>query len=132
MTTDDEVKEMLADAIKTCGSQVKRIEQFMVQEGISLPSLPPAKPKSKPEEVPPGVKKTDDEIANGVSGKVAYMNMMCANAQSQAVRTDVGLIFVEFQAELLTFGATLKVLMRKRGWIRVPPYYTPPGLHIFQ
>ncbi|PLR96871.1 DUF3231 family protein [Bacillus sp. T33-2] len=127
-TTDDDLLEMLADGVKTCGSQVKRLEEFMKQEGIPLPSMPADKPRSNPQEIPLGVKMTDDEIANGISAKVAYMNVMCASSQSQAVRTDIGLMFVEFQAELLTFGASVKTLMRRRGWIRVPPYYNPPGL----
>ncbi|PLT34071.1 DUF3231 family protein [Bacillus sp. V5-8f] len=127
MTTDDEVIEMLRDAIKTCGSQVKRLEQFLTAEGVPLPTMPASKPKSDPEEVPLGVKLTNNEIANGVSAKIAYMNVQCANAQSQSVRTDVGFMFLEFQAELLTFGATLKPLMKKREWLRVPPYYYAPG-----
>ncbi|RFU66764.1 DUF3231 family protein [Peribacillus glennii] len=127
MTTDDEVIEMLKDAIKTCGSQASRLEQFLTKEGVPLPTMPASKPKSDPEEVPLGVKLTDNEIANGVSVKIAYMNVQCATAQSQSVRTDVGYMFMEFQAELLIFGAILKPLMKKRGWLRVPPYYYPPG-----
>jgi hypothetical protein len=25
-------------------------------------------------------------------------------------------------------GFKLKTIMRKRGWIKVPPYYYPPGM----
>jgi hypothetical protein len=128
MTTDQQAREMLEDAISTCGAQVKKLEQFLTREGVPLPALPAGKPKSDANAVPLGVKRTDDEIANGVSAKVAYMNSMCATTQSSAIRNDVGLMFMEFQAELLTFGATLKSLMRKKGWLRVPPYFVPPGL----
>ncbi|RFU66389.1 DUF3231 family protein [Peribacillus saganii] len=128
MSTDGEVLEMLNDAIKTCGSQVKRLEQFLMREGVPLPAMPARKPKSDPEEAPLGVKLTENEIANGVSAKVAYMNIQCATVQSQSIRNDVALMFMEFQAELLTFGATLKPLMKKRGWLRIPPYYYPPGV----
>src|SRR3984893_10056417 len=127
-STDDEVIEMLNDAIKSCGSQINSLEQFMLKEGIPLPVLlPSSKPESKPDAIPQGVKMTDDEIANGVSAKVALMIIQCANAQAYSVRNDVGLLFVEFHTELLTFGTTLKTLMKKRGWLRVPPYYYPPG-----
>jgi hypothetical protein len=127
-TTDDELMEMLNDAVRTCGSQINKLEQFMLKEGIPLPVLlPSSKPESKPDAIPQGVKMTDDEIANGVSAKVALMILQCASAQAQSVRNDVGLLFVEFHTELLTFGTTLKTLMKKRGWLRVPPYYYPPG-----
>lgn len=127
MTTDNEVVEMLKDAIKLCESQAKRIERFMVSEGIPLPETSAPKPKSNPNEVPLGVKLTDDEIANGVSIKMAAANLECGMGQSQSIRNDVGFMWLEFQVEILTFGATLKTLMRKRGWIKVPPYYYPPG-----
>jgi hypothetical protein len=41
---------------------------------------------------------------------------------------DVGIMFAGFQAEMLKYGASLKTLMRKRGWIKIPPYYVPNGL----
>jgi hypothetical protein len=28
----------------------------------------------------------------------------------------------------MKFGTSLKNTMRKRGWIKVPPYYYPPGM----
>ncbi|WP_456276338.1 DUF3231 family protein [Bacillus sp. AK128] len=127
-TTDDEVKELLVDAKKLCESQSQRLSSFMQKEGIPLPPGPKKKPLSEPNEIPLGVKFTDDEIANGVSLKVAAAGMECALGNSQSIRSDVGLIWTEFYAELLTFGATTKTLLRKRGWIKVPPYYSPPGL----
>lgn len=75
-----------------------------------------------------GVKLTDDEIANALSVKVVANYMMCATGAVQSVRNDVGLMFTKFQAEKLKFGASLKTLMRKRGWIKIPPYYVPSGL----
>ncbi|MBM7660263.1 hypothetical protein JOC85_001030 [Bacillus mesophilus] len=127
-TTDDEVKELLVDAKKLCESQSQRLSNFMQKEGIPLPPGPKKKPKSEPQEVPLGVKFTDDEIANGVSLKIATAGIECALGNSQSIRTDVGLIWIELYTEMLTFGATTKSLLRKRGWIKVPPYYTPTGL----
>lgn len=127
-TNDDEVREMLTDAIKMCESQTRRLEDFMVKEGIPLPELPAKKPKSDVNAVPLGAKLTDDEIANGISAKIAVGIVECATGQAQAIRNDIGFMWVKFQTELLTFGTPLKALMKKRGWIRVPPYYYPPGM----
>jgi hypothetical protein len=30
----------------------------------------------------------------------------------------------------MTFGATLKELVKRRGWLKVPPYYYAPGTPI--
>jgi hypothetical protein len=46
---------------------------------------------------------------------------------ADAVRSDIAMIWLEFHSEFVTFGATLKTLMRKRGCLEVPPYYYPPG-----
>ncbi|WP_042224996.1 DUF3231 family protein [Oceanobacillus manasiensis] len=127
-TTDDEVNEMLKDAMKMCKPQLKRLEEFMVEEGIPLPGLPGKKPISNGNDIPLGAKLTDDELANGISLKVAGAIIQCATGQAQVVRNDIGYIWIKFQLEMITFGTTLKALMRKRGWLRVPPHYYPPGM----
>ncbi|WP_261134450.1 DUF3231 family protein [Bacillus sp. Marseille-Q3570] len=127
-TTDNDLKELLKDAKKLCESQSQRLSDFMQKEGIPLPPSPPKKPISDSNEIPLGSKLTDDEIANGVSLKIATAAVECAMANSQTIRTDVGIIWTEFYTEMLTFGATTKTLLRKRGWLKVPPYYSPPGL----
>ncbi|MDQ0254485.1 hypothetical protein J2S74_001864 [Evansella vedderi] len=126
-TTDDEVHEMLNDAYKLCDSQSDRLETFLIKEGIPLPELSSPKPNSSPKDIPPGVKITDNELANGVSIKIAVAIVECATGQAQSTRSDVGMIWAEFQSEMLTFSATLKSLMRKRGWLKIPPYYYPSG-----
>ena len=71
---------------------------------------------------------SEKELANGVSVKVIASILACATGMSQSIRNDLGLMWIELQSEQLTFGATLKALMKKRGWLEVPPTYVPPGL----
>ncbi|MCD8508626.1 MAG: DUF3231 family protein [Bacillus sp. (in: Bacteria)] len=54
-TADQEVKDVLEEGYKMCLSQVERMEKLLVQEGIPLPPTSPKKPKSSPEDIPPGV-----------------------------------------------------------------------------
>ena len=126
-SSDDEVLEMLNDAIQLCESQVKRLSQFMIKEGVSLPDVTSAKPNSNPEEIPLGVKLTDDEITNGITFKLVLCMQACGKGQADGLRNDMCILWLEFYSEWITFGATLKTLMRKRGWVKVPPYYYPPG-----
>lgn len=126
-TTDDEVKEMLTDVVRLCESQVKVLSQFMKKEGIPLPDVTSSKPNSNSKEIPLGVKLTDDEIANGVAFKLITTMQACAKAQADVIRNDIGITWLGFYSEWVTFGTTLKTLMRKRGWIKIPPYYYPPG-----
>lgn len=127
-TTDDEVKEMLVDAVKLCEYQARTLSQFMRQEGVPLPDVTAAKPQSDPNQIPLGVKLTDDEIANGVAFKMVTLMTMCGKGHADAIRNDIGTMWLKFYIEIVAFGTTLKTLMKKRGWLKVPPYYYPPGM----
>lgn len=124
-TEDDELKGILMDAKKMCSNQSERIKKFMIKEGISLPPTSEEKPKSESKSIPLGAKLTDSELANSLSLKIVTMVIEGATASAQAVRTDVGMIWLELLTESLTFGMTLKTKMRKRGWAKIPPSYTP-------
>ncbi|UCZ53925.1 DUF3231 family protein [Bacillus shivajii] len=124
-TKNEEVKEMLTDAHKMCLSQSERLESFLIKEGVPLPETSPPKPDNVIDDIPHGIKVTDDEIANGVSLKIASAIVECAMGQAQSIRTDVGMMWAEFQSEMLTFSTSLKALMRKHGWLKIPPYYYP-------
>ncbi|WP_299088797.1 DUF3231 family protein [uncultured Metabacillus sp.] len=106
-TTDNELKAILEEDMKLGASQRERLHDFMIKEGISLPPAPEDMPVSDPNSVPLGVKLTDDVIANELSLKIISLIMRAAGASSESIRTDVGLLFVQFQAEKLAF-ATIK------------------------
>lgn len=128
-TTDEELKSILEEDLKLGTSQRERLYDFMLKEGITLPPSPEELPKSDPNSVPLGVKLTDDVIANELSLKIISLIIRAAGAASESIRTDVGLLFIQFQTEKYAFASRLKHLMRKRGWIKVPPFYVPPGSH---
>ncbi|MDQ6595065.1 DUF3231 family protein [Bacillus salipaludis] len=119
---------MLTDVIRICESQVKKLSNFMKKEGISLPDVSSSKPNSYPNDIPLGVKLTDNELANGIAFKLVTCLQACSKGQADSIRNDVGLIWLQNYLEWATYGTTLKTLMRKRGWLKVPPYYYPPGL----
>lgn len=127
MTGDEELLGAVRDGIKMCSSQSKRLSSFMTREGIPLPPGPEQKPQSIPSAVPLGVKLTDNEISNGMSVKVAGAIVAAASGAAQSIRNDIGILWVEFQAEQMVYGTTLKAIMRKRGWLKIPPAYIPPG-----
>ncbi|MTI47842.1 DUF3231 family protein [Sporosalibacterium faouarense] len=126
-TTDDELLGILEDGMKLCKNQSKKLKEFMIKEGVSIPPITEDKPKSNSIDIPPGVKLSNTEISNGLALKIISMSIQAATAASQSVRTDIGAIWVEFLIESLTFGSTLKTKMRKRGWAKIPPDYNPPG-----
>jgi hypothetical protein len=126
-TTDPELRKAFHEAVKMFKSQKERMITFMLSEGVPLPSLSESKPQSIPSDVPLGVKLTDDELANSLNIKIVLLISYCSNSIIQAVRNDVTLIWLEYLQEYMTFGATLKELVKRRGWLKVPPYYYAPG-----
>lgn len=127
-TIDDEVRSMLMKSLKQCEAQGHRFKEFMKQEGVHLPRTSEPRPDSDPNSVPLGVKMTDEEIMNGVSMKTVAAVMHCATAASQSIRNDVSLLFTHCMLEKMKYGTELKGVMRNKGWIKVPPYYYPPGM----
>lgn len=127
-TENNELRNMLEEALKVAQSHIKQITKFMQDEGIPMPDEPPTKPKSNPKAVPIGAKLTDNEIANTISINFVIASNLCATSASQSLRTDVGIMFLQFQMDKLTLGFKLKNLMEKRGWLKIPPYYYAPGL----
>ncbi|MEH7086724.1 DUF3231 family protein [Neobacillus drentensis] len=126
-TTDPELKQAFHASVKMFKSQIERLTEFMRLEGVPLPPLSESKPISDPNMVPLGVKLTDDELANSIGIKIYLGISFCATAIIESIRTDVSLLWIEFLQEYMTFGVTIKALMKKRGWLKVPPFYYPPG-----
>lgn len=126
-TTDDDLLKLLREAKNLAEHQRNILQSFMINEGIPLSQTSESKPKSDPNSIPLGVKATDEEMANLISAKVATNIVMCSTNMSQSIRNDIGLMWARFHVEKMIYGMELKTTMRKRGWIKVPPYYYPPG-----
>ncbi|MDF2961634.1 MAG: hypothetical protein K0S39_3369 [Paenibacillus sp.] len=126
-TTDHELKALLEEDLKLGTSQRKRLHDFMLKEGISLPSAPEDMPVTDPRSIPLGTRLTDDVLANELSFKILSLILRASGIAAESIRTDVAILFTQFQSEKLAFAARLKHSMRKRGWILVPPFYVPPG-----
>jgi len=127
-TTDPELRKALQEAVNMFKSEKERISAFMRSEGIPLPPLSESKPISDPNRVPLGVKLTDNELANSLKKKITMAITKCSDTAGQTIRSDVSLMLAEFLQEHITFLITFKSLMRKRGWLKVPPPYYPPGV----
>lgn len=128
MTTDQELHDMLEQGLEVAQAHKKQMTEFMQKEGLPLPDQPQPKSNSEPSAVPVGAKFTDNELSNAVSiNFVIASNMLTASA-SQCIRTDVGLMFLQFQMDKVMMGFRMKNLMQKKGWLKIPPAYNPTGM----
>jgi len=127
MTQDNELRRALADAMDQCRSHSQQVQAFMLKECIPLAQTPEPKPESSPERVPNGVRITDEELANGLVVKVLAGITMCCSGVTTSLRIDVGSMFLGHMVERLTFATTLRSMLSRRGWLKTPPFYLPPG-----
>lgn len=126
-TIDDELIEALNNSIGDCSKQVAEIEIICKKESIPLPPTTEPKPLSHPNDVPLGAKMTDDEIANGLSIKQVLATVACATALTQTIRQDIAALWLNFFLDRIKFQTYFGPVMKERGWLKVPPYYYPPG-----
>lgn len=126
-TSDGDLIKLLKVSFDNCHKQIIEIQELLRSEGVPLPETSESKPKSDSRDIPPGVKLSDDEIANGLAIKNISSIMICAGGISQAIRLDVGGMWLKFFMVRVKYGVTLKGVMRKRGWLKIPPNYNPKG-----
>lgn len=126
-TTDSELRKLFQEGFNTALSHQKELSQFMRQEGVPLPEMPEHKPESNSSDIPLGAKFTDNELVNTINLNFVLAADMCAASASQSLRTDTALMFLKFQMDKLSLGLKAKELMQKKGWLKIPPFYLPPG-----
>ncbi|MCM3760996.1 DUF3231 family protein [Alkalihalobacillus oceani] len=126
-TEDTELEELLKKIQNKCNDQVTKLKEFLQQEGVPFPPAAEQKPYSEARAIPVGAKMSDSEIASAISAKMAALITLCATGISQAIRNDVSMMLLKFQIEAVNISAILKSSMKKRGWLKVPPAYSPPG-----
>jgi len=126
-TQDDQLIHALKNGEQSSRNVIAQLQAFLKKEGVTLPPASVDKPKSDPKSIPLGVKQTDEQIANLVSAKIAAEITLIGQALAVSVRGDVCRILLHIQFEVFKYGSSFKVMMMERGWLKMPPYYYPPG-----
>jgi len=124
LAQDQELKEKLWDAKASVHQPIaKEIQDFLLAERVPLPKGTPTKPTGEIHLIPEGAKLNDEEIANLMSFNLLLGITYASRGLTESIRADVGLIFFKIIVKKTIFGATLKKLMDKRGWLHAPPVY---------
>ncbi|MGX1192059.1 DUF3231 family protein [Metabacillus sp. SLBN-84] len=127
-TTDTELVKQIETGKNDTSEVITKLKEFFIAEGVPLPPTSEEKPSSEQGDVPFGVRFTDNEIANFLSVKTATYITFCGTALAQSVRNDVSVMFLSYLTAVIQYSVNLKTLMIQRSWLKVPPYFQPPGL----
>lgn len=125
-TKDHELKEKLGDLIHNVHKPiVKEVKDFLLKESVPLPKVTPEKPLiDHPDQtVPEWARMLDEEIASFVVYKIILGINVAARGLTEAVRADVGMMFLKYIATKVTFSLTFRRLMEEKGWMKIPPNY---------
>jgi len=121
---DEELIELLKEAIKTMKSENKQLENILKENGIALPPSLPERPKAKAEDIPVGARFMDPEISGAISINVGQALVSCSQVMGQCLREDLAMMFGKFHADKMLFGLKLLRMNKEKGWIIPPPLHT--------
>ncbi|EOP72651.1 hypothetical protein KOW_01219 [Bacillus cereus VDM006] len=124
-TGDEDLKKFLESLIENdMTSEIEELKALLKVNGVALPPAPPERPVASIEDIPPGARINDAEIAAAVSAGLAAGLVTSSQVMGKCLREDVGMLFGQFHMKKAQAGATLLRLSKKKGWI------VPPPLHV--
>lgn len=124
-TGDEDLKKFLENLIENdMTSEIDELKTLLKVNGVALPPAPPERPVASIEDIPPGARINDAEIAAAVSAGLAAGLVTCSQIMGKCLREDVGMLFGQFHMKKAQAGVTLLRLSKKKGWV------VPPPLHV--
>lgn len=124
-TGDEDLKKFLQNLIENdMTSEIEELKALLKVNGVALPPAPPERPVASIEDIPPGARINDAEIAAAVATSLAAGLVTCSQVMGKCLREDVGMLFGQFHLKKAQAGVTLLRLSKKKGWV------VPPPLHV--
>ncbi|MEC5424008.1 DUF3231 family protein [Virgibacillus sp. C22-A2] len=120
---DEDLKRLIKEAIQQGKQQVEEIETLLKNNGVGLPPTPPERPQAQLEDIPPGARVMDQEIAATVSAGIAAGLVSCSAMMGQSIREDIIMMFGQFHTQKATLGGKFLRLNKEKGWLVPPPLH---------
>ena len=122
-TGDEELRELLEEAIKISTSEAKGIATLLKKNGVPLPPAPPERPEANLEEIPVGARIMDSETVAMLAMSTSKGLVACSTIMAESIREDIGLMFGKFHMEKANFGLKVLRLKKEKGWLVHPPLH---------
>lgn len=122
---DDDLKKLMEDIIDNgTKPEIEEIERLLKENGVGMPPTPPERPKACLENIPPGARFLDPEIANMLAVDLGAGLISCSTVMSQCIREDIAMMYGQFHLKKAQYAAKTLRLLKEKGWL------VPPPLHI--
>ncbi|MBT2757070.1 DUF3231 family protein [Mesobacillus foraminis] len=124
-TGDEDLRKLIKDILEDGTKQeIAEIEGLLKENGVAMPPTPPVRSDACLENIPPGARFNDPEIANKLGGDLAASLISCSTIMGQCIREDIAMMYAQFHTKTAQFAAKNLKLLKEKGWL------IPPPLHI--
>lgn len=120
---DEDLKRVIQEGITLSQAEELAFDKVLKEHGIALPPAPPEKPEANLDDIPPGARFQDPEIAAMLTRDTGLGLAAYSQAMAQCIREDIASIFAGAHTAKATYGATVLKLNKEKGWIVVPPLH---------
>jgi hypothetical protein len=118
---DNDLKKLINDYIDQAKQEIKDCDELLQANGITPAPTLPERPVVKLEDIPPGARYTDQEIAAALAAGTAVSLVTCTQAMSKCIREDIGAMFAKHVAAKTILGTKTLRLLKEKGWLIPPP-----------
>lgn len=120
-TGDKDLKKLIKDIINQAELEISECDSILISNGIVPPPALPDRPETKLEDIPVGVKFSDQELASIIGADTAVSLVACSQNMVASTREDVGALFAKYHATKAALILKLLKMNKEKGWLIPPP-----------
>jgi hypothetical protein len=118
---DNDLKKLIKDIINQAELEVSECDSILISNGIVPSPALPDRPETKLEDIPVGVKFSDQELASALWASNSAGLVLCSQLMSISTRVDVGALFGKYHATKAALGLKILKMNKEKGWLIPPP-----------
>ncbi|CAG7643573.1 DUF3231 family protein [Paenibacillus allorhizosphaerae] len=118
---DKDLKKILDDIINQAELEISECDTILINNGIVPSPALPERPETKLEDIPDGVKFSDQEIAAMVGADTSLSLIACSQIMGKATREDIGALFAKYHVTKAAIGLKILKVSKEKGWLVPPP-----------
>lgn len=123
-TGDKDLRKFIKDVIESSiKPNIEEVEEVLIANDIVVPPTPAERPEVDIEQIPPGARFQDVQVATMIARDIATGITAMSGLISQCLREDIALMLTKQSAKSLKDGATLLQMMKEKGWLVPPPLH---------
>ena len=118
---DKDLKKILDDIINQAELEISEFDTILINNSIVPSPALPERPETKLEDIPVGVKFSDQEIAAMVGADTSLSLVACSQIMGKATREDIGALFAKYHVTKAAIGLRILNVSKEKGWLVPPP-----------